>query len=677
MKKQLIGFILPVLICVLTPLEAAAGMTMSHSPWPIATYWFMEFNVHVWDAEGAIEGATVTFSVSPDDGTASVDPTSATTDSNGRVTTLFLPESNASGSYEVTATYGSQSLTGTVTIKTTDPDPVFSISAVSTTTWTGAPGDSFTFTVQVYEDGSPADGETVTFSISPDDGTASLNSTSATTGSNGQASTTLTLGSSASGSYTVTATRGSQSVSGTVTVSTSGQQQENQQQRDNQQQQPIGQSPEKTVRVSTGLYPRTLETSGKNQQGPVGAALDEPFVIVVRDQNGDLFEGAQVAFAVTAGGGTLSVTTATTDAKGQAATTLTLGSDPGTNTIKATVAGFEPVIFTAVGYVIPHRLTKVSGDGQEGPASTQLDEPFVVLVSDEEGAAMVGVAVTFSVTAGGGMLSSTTDTNSCIFKLSQSSITATTDANGQASTRLTLGSEPGTNTVSATVEGLEPEPFTATAAEQVMPHRLKICGDDQEGTVGALLTEPLVVSVSDEGGAAMAGVVVSFAVTAGGGTLSSATATTDANGRARTWLTLGSDLGTNMVSATVEGLASVTFTATGQEDPLASLFDTFLGGGKRVALPDSPQLAQNAPNPFNSQTVLSYFLPIAGPAHLAVFSLTGQRVAVLHQGPQQAGYHRLRWNGRDDAGRSVASGIYLYRLVTDEGILTRKLTLLR
>ena len=95
-----------------------------------------------------------------------------------------------------------------------------------------------------------------------------------------------------------------------------------------------------------------------------------------------------------------------------------------------------------------------------------------------------------------------------------------------------------------------------------------------------------------------------------------------------------------------------------------------------VALPNSPQLVQNAPNPFNSQTIFAYFLPAAGPARLEVFALTGQRVAVLHQGPQQAGYHRLRWNGRDD-GLPVASGMYLYRLVTDEGALTRKLMLLR
>ena len=96
-----------------------------------------------------------------------------------------------------------------------------------------------------------------------------------------------------------------------------------------------------------------------------------------------------------------------------------------------------------------------------------------------------------------------------------------------------------------------------------------------------------------------------------------------------------------------------------------------------IGLPNNPQLQQNAPNPFNSETILSYFLNTPGPTHLEVFALTGQKVAVLHQGPQQAGYHRLRWNGHDDAGRPVASGMYLYRLVTADGVLTRKLILLR
>ena len=420
------------------------------------------------------------------------------------------------------------------------------------------------------------------------------------------------------------------------------------------------------------------KVSGGGQGGIIGEQLATPFVVSVLDQNGLAIAEAVVTFAVTAGGGTLSATSVTTNANGRARSTLTLGSEPGLNTISATVAGLEPVTFTANGYLTPRSLTKVSGDGQEGPASTQLAEPFVVSVSDEDGAAIVGVAVKFLAATGEGMLSSSTDANPCIFKRFTSSSTVTTDANGRAAAKLTLGSGPGTNTVSATVAGLESVTFTATAAEQVTPHNLtKVCGEDQEGTAGELLARPFVVSVVDEDGAAMAGVAVSFSVTAGGGTLLSAMATTNANGHARTWLTLGSELGTNTVEAAVEGLESVTFTTTGQESPLVGLFDTFLGGGKLVALPDSPQLAQNAPNPFNSQTILSYFLPEPSLTHLEVFALTGQRIAVLHQGPQQAGYHRLHWNGRDDAGRPVASGMYLYRLVTNDDVLTRKLMLLR
>ena len=62
-----------------------------------------------------------------------------------------------------------------------------------------------------------------------------------------------------------------------------------------------------------------------------------------------------------------------------------------------------------------------------------------------------------------------------------------------------------------------------------------------------------------------------------------------------------------------------------------------------AGLPDSPQLQQNAPNPFNSQTVLSYILPKPGPVRMEILTLTGQRVAVLSQGHHKAGYHRLSW----------------------------------
>ncbi len=96
-----------------------------------------------------------------------------------------------------------------------------------------------------------------------------------------------------------------------------------------------------------------------------------------------------------------------------------------------------------------------------------------------------------------------------------------------------------------------------------------------------------------------------------------------------------------------------------------------------IGLPSETDLQQNWPNPFNSETVISWFLLEPGPVRLEVFSLTGQRLAVLHQGPLQAGFHRIHWDGRDDKGRPLASGVYLYRLVGAETVLTQKLTLLR
>ena len=96
-----------------------------------------------------------------------------------------------------------------------------------------------------------------------------------------------------------------------------------------------------------------------------------------------------------------------------------------------------------------------------------------------------------------------------------------------------------------------------------------------------------------------------------------------------------------------------------------------------LGLPVGSELHQNAPNPFNSETVISWFLLEPGPVWLEAFSLTGQRVAILHRGSEKPGLHRLHWDGRDDEGRPLASGVYLYRLVTSEAVSTRKLTLLR
>ena len=112
--------------------------------------------------------------------------------------------------------------------------------------------------------------------------------------------------------------------------------------------------------------------------------------------------GATVAFTVTTGEGTLSVTTATTDENGRTATTLTLGSQPGTNTVVASADDLEPVTFTAIGLGVPRNLTEVSGLEQQGPAGATLTNPFVVLVLDQNGDPVVGATVTLPLPRGKG-----------------------------------------------------------------------------------------------------------------------------------------------------------------------------------------------------------------------------------------------------------------------------------
>ena len=118
---------------------------------------------------------------------------------------------------------------------------------------------------------------------------------------------------------------------------------------------------------------RTVQTvvkiSGDDplQQGVASTALDDPFVIEVQDGNGVAFEGVPVAFAVTEGGGLVSVKNATTDTQGRAESVLTLGPDAGTNTVKVSVTGVaETVGFTAS--ALPPPFGEQFGGGEEIPS---------------------------------------------------------------------------------------------------------------------------------------------------------------------------------------------------------------------------------------------------------------------------------------------------------------------
>jgi hypothetical protein len=102
-----------------------------------------------------------------------------------------------------------------------------------------------------------------------------------------------------------------------------------------------------------------------------------------------------------------------------------------------------------------------------------------------------------------------------------------------------------------------------------------------------------------------------------------------------------------------------------------------LSAGAENATPRTLSLAQNYPNPFNSQTVIRFTAPNAPQAELTVYDLAGQQVATLWRGACPPGEHAFRWDGRDDRGRRLASGTYLYRLRAGGQTETRKLLLVR
>ena len=99
---------------------------------------------------------------------------------------------------------------------------------------------------------------------------------------------------------------------------------------------------------------------------------------------------------------------------------------------------------------------------------------------------------------------------------------------------------------------------------------------------------------------------------------------------------------------------------------------------KAVALrPESMKLEQNYPNPFNSQTTISYILMKDEYVEVTVYNLNGLKVKVLKSTVEPKGNHSVVWDGTDESGIMVASGLYYYQLKTKNEILTKRMTLIK
>ena len=421
---------------------------------------------------------------------------------------------------------GTSSTTPTTTPRTVTPYLQISVSPSS-----AAAGSTGTLTVTAYgSTGAAVPGTSV-----------SLSSTGITLPSpvtSGQ-STSFTFPSS---STTVSArASGYTSTSQTITVTT----------------------PTTTTSTTTTQVASTLSiVSGNSQVVKTNERLD-PFVVQIKDQEGKAMSGVEVLFQ-TGGAGTLSNAKSTTGSNGQASTTLSLPAtqrDFATYTVYATVIGVEGLQqqFTIIARKpVLSRLVVREGNPQSAFVGQRLADPIEVQVLDTDEEPVAGIQVTFTVLSD--------ESTGTATPLTQSD---NSNTSGYAGAQITPTSA-GVLQIQASVMNLTPVQLSLTAS--LPPSKImKISGDNQGALPGVRLAKPFVVEIQDADSNPMPGITVTFNVTAGGGKIYPTSATTDANGRAQTHLTLGTYRGKNTVNASVAGVTgSATFSAVAGAKVLVS-----------------------------------------------------------------------------------------------------------
>lgn len=442
--------------------------------------------------------------------------------------------------------------------------------------------------VRVTDDiGTPVPNHNVSFAVTG--GGGSVDPGSATTGPDGIAETTWTLGPNIDVVHEVQAT--ALGVPGSVTFN------------------------------ATVATPASFEAiSSLAHQGIAGLPLADSIKVRVKDALGVALPNYPVEYSViTTGGfeqglvnGSTEPVTVFTDNNGIASAEWRLGPQAGTNNNKLrATATFNngtlngaPIEFTASAQIgSASHLQEVSGNNQSGFIESELGQPLVVQVTDGNNPVENWV-VTFQVVQGGGKFDNGGTTKN-----------ATTDQNGQATVRYTLGSSAGTpdnpfnNVVHAIAENNaqaltgSPVVFKASALASAAANLQEIGGNNQTGAAGQPLPQPVRVKVTDAAGNGIADHDVAFTVTQGGGTL---------NGETKTTLQMLTDN---------SGIASV---------------DWYLGGSLGVNSQKLEVRANDGINDLSGSPMLFQATSVAGAVDPAVSTVTASAGAVQANGEDKA-----------------------------------------
>ena len=461
---------------------------------------------------------------------------------------------------------------GTVTACGDDPaaPPVAAaVVAVGDVAITGVAGSdaSAPLVVRVNDsNGSPVANAVVTFSVLAGGGT--VTPALDTTDSQGRAQTTWRLGGTAGEQRAQAQVAG---VTGTVTY---------------------------IAAVAAAQAAAVAVQAGDNQTAAAGSVVTTAPSIIVRDAFNNPVPGVSVFFTVTAGGGSVTTSGATTNAQGIAtATGWRLGSAAGVNRLTALAlvngAAGNPVTFTATGTA--GAAASIAAGTTTTPAvnvGTMVTPAPSVRLLDANGNPVQGATVTFTGSAGSTVVGGT----------------QTTDANGVAAvTGFQVGNTAGTYTLTASSGTLTPLVFNVTARATGATTLAIAAGNQQSAISGRPVDVEPSVRVTDSFGNPVAGIEVVFDVITGGGFVTARRPVTNASGIATVgaW-TLGETPGPNTLRATISGAGittqTVTFSATGTPGLPATV--TVQGGnaqnaaaGSAVTTPPSVLVRDNRGNP--------------------------------------------------------------------------------
>lgn len=353
------------------------------------------------------------------------------------------------------------------------------------------------------------------------------------------------------------------------------------------------------------LVPSISKVSGDNQIGYAGTALLNSLVVQVKDRNGNPQPGSAVTFTVTGGGGAVSPASAVTDSSGFASTSFTLGGSLGTNTVRADAPGVGNVDFTATasaqpplsGQTVHTTQVPVWDKAPTNGASYELGMKFraqragnLLGIRFYKSPGEAGTHTGSIWSASGTLLTSVTfvgettsgwqqqnlpsplhvlaDTTYVVSVNAVSFYPFSAGGLGNSIVNGDLSSVADGNNGVYAAPGIFPNSSYQSAnyfrdvvyKPDPVPSVVKASGNNQAGLLGSTLPNALVVLVRDANNNPQAGVTVTFAVTAGTGSVSPASAVTNANGNASTTLTLGTSGGTTIVTATAVSIGSVAFT---------------------------------------------------------------------------------------------------------------------